>query len=194
VSGPPKIDIKPYSDSPEHRAAEVYRGIEIDVLYCYLANPTSRKIPEETLGWRYFLPDASYWMYKFATPDEAFLKGRETVDLRLQQGTLEASNEPKPEPPTPSEVPNHGTESEPASPVKSPLVPEREYGPLIKIARPRKWKKRASWGLGVATLEAASAILQQAENSRCPRHPLVRLRVRTNSGVEVPVGQSTGCP
>jgi len=24
--------------------------------------------------------------------------------------------------------------------------------------------------------------------------PLVRLRVRTNSGVEVPVGQSTGCP
>ena len=24
--------------------------------------------------------------------------------------------------------------------------------------------------------------------------PLVRLRVRTNSGVKVPVGQSTGCP
>jgi len=24
--------------------------------------------------------------------------------------------------------------------------------------------------------------------------PLVRLKVRTNSGVEVPIGQSTGCP
>jgi hypothetical protein len=50
----------------EYRAAEVYRGFEIEVIYCYVANPASQKIPEETLGWRYFLPDASYWMYKFA--------------------------------------------------------------------------------------------------------------------------------
>ena len=32
------------------------------------------------------------------------------------------------------------------------------------------------------------------ESALAERDALVRLRVRTNSGVEVPIGQSTGCP
>jgi len=32
------------------------------------------------------------------------------------------------------------------------------------------------------------------KNETARRPALVRLKVRTNSGVEVPIGQSTGCP
>jgi hypothetical protein len=39
------------------------------------------------------------------------------------------------------------------------------------------------------------SFLLELKISRTARRPsLVRLKVRTNSGVEVPIGQSTGCP
>jgi len=105
---------------PQYRVAEVYRGIEIEVVYCYLVNATLNEKTEETLGWRYSLPDASYWMYKFATPEEAFLKARETVDLRLQQGTLVPNSEPNRAPPTLTEEENFPEESAVASPTPVP--------------------------------------------------------------------------
>lgn len=162
VSAATKIEVKPYGNSAEYRAAEVYRGIDIEVIYCYLANPTSQKIPEETLGWRYFLPDASYWMHKFATPEEAFLKGRETVDLRLRQGTLVPNSEPKPVSPVltkeagaPEErasqdsPPEEGTVASPSSP---PPVYER-----IDQKETDKWSKRANWSSILALLATFSA-------------------------------------
>ena len=36
--------------------------------------------------------------------------------------------------------------------------------------------------------------MRRAEGIDAQARPLVRLKVRTNSGVEVPIGQSTGCP
>ncbi len=43
----------------------------------------------------------------------------------------------------------------------------------------------------VLGLTGSSYVLGPAVSER---HALVRLRVRTNSGVKVPIGQSTGCP
>jgi hypothetical protein len=77
-----KIHVRPFANSDQYKATEIYRGVGIEVLYCYLVNPTMQGAQEETLGWRYFLPDASNWMYKLATLEEAFLKARETVDFR----------------------------------------------------------------------------------------------------------------
>jgi hypothetical protein len=88
VSSSNKIELKPYGNSSEYRAIEVYRGIDIDVIYCCLVNPTSKLSTAESLGWRFLLPDASYRMCKFATPEEAFLKARKIVDDRLRQRSL----------------------------------------------------------------------------------------------------------
>jgi hypothetical protein len=143
VSTPTRIEMKPYRDSPEYRVAEVYRGIEIQVAYCYLVNATKT---EETLGWRFSLPDASYWMYKFATPEEAFLKARETVDFRLQEGTLVPSSEPKLISPVLSQEENLPEESA----LASPTAPTPVYEPIADRAVSGKWNRRASWGLGLA--------------------------------------------
>jgi hypothetical protein len=85
---------------------EVYRGIEIEVVYCYLGKAIRNEKADETPEWRYSLPDASYWMYKFATPEEAFLKARERVDLRLKEGTLVRSSQASLNPDTAMPVPD----------------------------------------------------------------------------------------
>ena len=98
MSSSNKIELKPYGNSSEYRAIEVYRGIDIDVIYCSLVNPTSKLSTAESLGWRFLLPDACYWMYKFATPEEAFLKAREIVDDRLRQRSLVSADVRAPTP------------------------------------------------------------------------------------------------
>ena len=45
-----------------------------------------------------------------------------------------------------------------------------------------------------AALDSAVRDTPSYHRAVAERHALVRLRVRTNSGVEVPIGQSTGCP
>ena len=41
---------------------------------------------------------------------------------------------------------------------------------------------------------APDTIIGRAAADRAGARPYVRLRVRTNNGVEVPIGQNTGCP
>ena len=50
-----------------------------------------------------------------------------------------------------------------------------------------------SWALSHA-LNEVFAFLGRAMSDRAGARPYVRLRVRTNRGVEVPIGQNTGCP
>jgi hypothetical protein len=47
---------------------------------------------------------------------------------------------------------------------------------------------------GVRSVGAGEKVLTHGARRQRGTAALVRLRVRTNSGVKVPVGQSTGCP
>src|SRR5271166_1187113 len=81
-------------------------------------------------------------------------------------------------------------------------------GPNTTGTRERAWQKRRKTGRdmqrrtrrSVSTLGGAApdTIIGRAAADRAGARrgarPYVRLRVRTNSGVEVPIGQNTGCP
>lgn len=49
MDAPTRIEVRPYGDSPGYLVAEVYRGIEIEVVYCYLVNETSNEKAEKIL-------------------------------------------------------------------------------------------------------------------------------------------------
>ena len=98
------------------------------------------------------MPDASYWMYKFATPEEAFLKAREAVDLRLQQGTIVPRSETESPPQTPSDEVSLPAKSA----IASPAVPPPVYEPMAVGARSGGWNKRAGWGLALGIFGALS--------------------------------------
>ena len=89
-------------------------------------------------------------MHKFATPEEAFLKARETVDLRLQQGTLVPNNEPRPISPVliKEEVPPKTPPSEESPPEKSSVASPKSPTPVYERIGQKEtdtWSKRANW-------------------------------------------------
>jgi hypothetical protein len=139
VSTSNQPELKPY-DSPDGHRTEVYRGIQVEVIYCYLVHPTITVRAEETLGWRILLPNGPGWLDKFATPDEAFLKARQIVDERLQQGTLGPQTE---EERTSGDEADSTAKTDSASSVAADSLPEATYEPAIKTDDPAQfWRKR----------------------------------------------------
>ena len=69
-------------------------------------------------------------------------------------------------------------------------------GPNAKrqMAGPENVQRRTRRSASTIGGAAPDTIIGRAAADRAGARPYVRLRVRTNSGVEVPIGQNTGCP
>src|SRR5271165_3083826 len=70
----------------------------------------------------------------------------------------------------------------------------RSYSALSIIAPPVNVLRRTRRKPSTIRGAAPEVVIGQSTADRAGAHPYVRLRVRTNNGVEVPIGQNTGCP